>query len=240
VSNLPIYLQVASDLKEKINQRGYKPGDMLPSANELAAQYQTTRTTIQKGLTTLNSEGYVSSIHGKGYFVRQPEETKYTLFFNERECIAVTRTKLLQVDIITPTQELCEQLRIRKSSRVILIRWLLYSEDIPVAHDVKYLPYDRGKPLVEAEIHYATLPEIVAKHASLFSIKKTLRIRAVKALPSTCKLLNIKEDQPLMMIEQKLYNEKNIPIGWGQLFIRDDYCNLVAVSSYSNKPEFSF
>lgn len=242
MNQLPIYLQIANQLKEKINQKIYKPGDMLPSANELATQYQTTRVTIQKGLSILHSEGYISSVHGKGCFVRKPDENKYTLFFNERDCIenAVTETKLLEVNIILPSQELCHQLKIKKNNRVVLIRWLLYSDRTPVAYDVKYLPYDRGKPVVETEIRYATFPEMVAKHVSLFSIKKMLSIKALKPLPPVSTLLNLKDDEPLLMVEQKLFTEKNIPIGWGQLFIRNDYCNLVAISSYSGKPNLAF
>jgi GntR family transcriptional regulator len=210
---------------------------MLPSANELAAQYQTTRVTIQKGLSILHAEGYISSVHGKGCFVREPDENKYTLLFNEKDCIenAVNETKLLEVNITHPSQELCQQLKIKMNSWVILIRWLLYSDNVPVACDVKYLPYDRGKPVVETEISYATFPEMVAKHVSLFSIKKMLHIKALKASPELSKLLNLKDDEPLLMVEQKLFNEKNIPIGWGQLFIRNDYSNLVAISSYSGK-----
>jgi ribosomal protein L24E len=42
------------------------------------------------------------------------------------------------------------------------------------------------------------------------------------------------------MVEQKLFTEKNVPIGWGQLFIRNDYSNLVAISSYSEKNNLIF
>lgn len=229
----PLYMQLVNQIKEKINRGILKPGDMLQSEHQLALEYNVSRTTVRKGLSILFSEGYINPVPGKGYFVKEPAIDSYTLYFNEKNCIESynNETKLLEVKLINASADLRRELDIKQKS-FVMIRWLIYSDKKPVAYDVKYLPYERGKPIVEKEINYATFPEMVAKHRSLFSIKKKLKISAPKITPELKKLLNLGNDEPVILIEQKIFDSEDKPIGYGQLFIRGEYCNLVAVSSY--------
>jgi GntR family transcriptional regulator len=198
----------------------------------LAEEYDASRTTVRKGLSILFSEGYINPVPGKGYFVKEPEIDSYTLFFDEKSCIEnySDENKLLEVKLV-PAARLSQQFGDTKKS-FVMIRWLIYADNKPVAYDIKYLPYDKGKPIVEKEIHYATIPEMVAKHRSLFSIKKTLKISAPKATPELKKLLHIVNEESIILVEQRIFSDKNKLIAYGQLFIRGEYCNLVAVSSY--------
>lgn len=180
----PLYMQLVNQIKEKINRGILKPGDMLQSEHQLALEYNVSRTTVRKGLSILFSEGYINPVPGKGYFVKEPAIDSYTLYFNEKNCIESynNETKLLEVKLINASAELRRELDIKQKS-FVMIRWLIYSDKKPVAYDVKYLPYERGKPIVEKEIRYATFPEMVAKHRSLFLIKKKLKISAPKITP---------------------------------------------------------
>lgn len=234
MDSLPLYMQVANEIRERINQGILKPGDMLESEHDLAAKYSASRTTIRKGLSILFSEGFINPVPGKGYFVRNPEMDRYTLYFNEKHCIQhPDQIKLLEVKLAPATSELRRQLGIKKKT-FIMIRWLIYADRKPVAYDVKYLPYERGKPIVEREIQYATFPEMVAKHQSLFSIKKVLKVTAPKPNQEVKALLKLEQQEPLILIEQTILDSKDTPIGYGRLFIRGEYCNLVAISSYNH------
>jgi GntR family transcriptional regulator len=232
VTGIPLYMQLVTQIKDKINHRVLKPGDMLPSEHELAGEYRASRTTVRKGLSILFSEGFIHPVPGKGYFVKEPAIDSYTLYFNERGCIEnySEEVKLLEVRLASPA-ELNRQLGDTRKS-FVMIRWLIYADKKPVAYDVKYLPYERGKPIVEREIHYATIPEMVAKHQSLFSIKKTLRISAPRPTPELKKLLSLEPGDPVILVEQKLLNAQDKTIGFGQLYIRGEYCSLTAISSY--------
>ncbi len=62
------YNRLSEELKQKILDGIYRPGDKLPSENELAAQYQISRHTVRKALDMLTREGYVYAEHGRGTF----------------------------------------------------------------------------------------------------------------------------------------------------------------------------
>jgi GntR family transcriptional regulator len=232
VTGLPLYMQLVNQIKEQITKGHFLPGDILPSEHELAAKYNTSRTTVRKSLSILFSEGYIIPVPGKGYFVKEPEVDSYTLYFSEKNCIEnySGETKLLEVSLV-PTDQLPRQLADLKDS-FVKIRWLLYVDKEPAAYDIKYLPYEKGKPIIEKEIRYATFPEMVAKHQSLFSIKKTLRISVPVVSREISNLLKLDTGESVLMIEQKIFSEQGKLIGYGQLFIRGNYCNLVATSSY--------
>ncbi|CEO89040.1 hypothetical protein [Syntrophaceticus schinkii] len=65
-------------------------------------------------------------------------------------------------------------------------------------------------------------------------LKKTLKISAPSATPELSKLLNLEDKESVILVEQQILSDQGKLIGYGQLFIRGKYCNLIAVSSYQH------
>ncbi|MFA6714249.1 MAG: GntR family transcriptional regulator [Victivallales bacterium] len=66
---IPVYQQIKDIIREEIAQGKYKPGDLLPSANRLAAMFSTSRNTAVKAINDLAMEGAIRCIQGKGSLV---------------------------------------------------------------------------------------------------------------------------------------------------------------------------
>src|SRR4051794_33543154 len=64
------YRQIAEELRASITSGDLSEGERLPSENQLASRYGTTRTTVRKALALLRAEGHLVSEQGKGVFVR--------------------------------------------------------------------------------------------------------------------------------------------------------------------------
>lgn len=233
----PIYITIVEDFKTKINSGLLKPGDMINSENSLCEEYNVSRMTVRKSLGILASEGYIYSVPGKGNFVNEPNQDKYILYFNEMSSIegSIEETKLLDVNIIKPGLEIIFHLQIPETKRVVMIRRLMLSDGEPVAYDIKYIPYFRGMPIVEEEIHYATFPEIAAKKKSLFAINKELKIKVQKPNPEVMENLERNVSDPVMVIEQKLLDEYSKPIGWGITYFAGEFFHLQAVSTFVDR-----
>ncbi len=229
----PIYIVIAEDIKKKINSGELEPGNAICSENMLSEQYNVSRMTVHKSLTLLSSEGYIYSVPGKGNYVSEPNQDKYILYFNEMKSIegSVDETKLLDVNVVKPTMETIYNMKIPENKRLILVRRLMFIEQIPVAYDLKYIPYYRGMPVVEKEINYATFPELVAQKKSLFAIQKELKIKAQRASKDVVDNLRINDGDPVMVIEQKLLDDEDKVVGWGSTYFLSDYFQLYAISS---------
>ncbi|GGA84446.1 trehalose operon repressor [Ornithinibacillus halotolerans] len=63
------YVIIYDDLVNEIVNKKWKAFDMLPSENELAKEYNTSRETVRKALNLLSQNGYIQKIQGKGSMV---------------------------------------------------------------------------------------------------------------------------------------------------------------------------
>lgn len=70
----PPYVQIAADLRAKIADGKYAPGDRLPAITELAAEYHSASETIRRALGVLRDEGLVESHSTRGTFVLKAPE----------------------------------------------------------------------------------------------------------------------------------------------------------------------
>ena len=65
--------QVFDQLRQQILSGSWKPGDKLPSENELAAQFGVSRVTVRNALQKLSGLGLLETRFGEGSFIRGPE-----------------------------------------------------------------------------------------------------------------------------------------------------------------------
>src|SRR5215217_702752 len=70
--NLSVYL--SQQILNLIRDRHLKPGDRLPSAKDLAAQFSVATPTMREALRRLQATGIVDIRHGSGIYVRRDRE----------------------------------------------------------------------------------------------------------------------------------------------------------------------
>ena len=68
-TNLPIYLQIMTEIKRLIITGTYKPSQKIPSVRELAIDYGVNPNTVQRALSELEREGLVASERTSGRFL---------------------------------------------------------------------------------------------------------------------------------------------------------------------------
>ncbi len=71
----PKYQVILDDLKQRITDGSFAPGQYLPSQNELIERYRVATGTVRQALMILSSEGWVRPEKGRGVFV-QPQESR--------------------------------------------------------------------------------------------------------------------------------------------------------------------
>lgn len=65
----PLYLQVASTLRRRIETGVWAPGGQIPTLDELAAEFSMARVTVRQALALLEDEGLIRRQQGRGTFV---------------------------------------------------------------------------------------------------------------------------------------------------------------------------
>lgn len=68
-SMIPIYEQVADQVKKNIISGELKEGQVLPSVRALSSQLRISALTVKKSYDRLEDEGFVVTVQGKGTYV---------------------------------------------------------------------------------------------------------------------------------------------------------------------------
>ncbi len=113
--NRPRYLQIYNEIKVLIRNQTYKPGDLLPTEQELSQTYGASRPTIAKALKLLGNEKMIRRRVGFGTQVLSPAKSALTAGFliprlHETEifepiCASITETAGMEaMRIISPPE----------------------------------------------------------------------------------------------------------------------------------------
>ncbi|MEA4919589.1 MAG: GntR family transcriptional regulator [Clostridiaceae bacterium] len=70
-SQTPIYEQIINQIKNMITRGLLPDGSPLPSVRVMARELKISALTVKKAYDTLESEGFISTVHGKGSFVEK-------------------------------------------------------------------------------------------------------------------------------------------------------------------------
>ena len=65
----PIYEQISGQIKNQIMHAELEEGKILPSVRTLAKELRISALTVKKSYDTLEQEGFINTVHGKGSFV---------------------------------------------------------------------------------------------------------------------------------------------------------------------------
>ncbi len=75
-SGLPVWVQLRNRFVYLIKTGRLKPGDQLPSVRSLAADVAVNYNTVSKVYVDLERDGYVTTVRGKGVFVRKRDDVE--------------------------------------------------------------------------------------------------------------------------------------------------------------------
>ena len=130
------YLEIASRLRDRIASGDLKPGDDLPSGNELAEEFGVARNTAARALDLLRAEGLIASSQGARSVVRdQPQMLHLATGENFRERQATGKANdvaeaeaqglggkpdLLSVESVPAPPEVAERFGIKPGTPVLV------------------------------------------------------------------------------------------------------------------------
>lgn len=175
-SPIPLYHQLKELLLTEIRQ-SMRPGQQLPTEQELIQRYQLSRITVIQALKTLEQEGLVHRIRGKGTFVARPKiEQRLSKIFGFTQELQQRGmdpgTRLLGADRVPAEEKIAAELEIPAGSEVWKIRRLRLADGEAIAIQTAYLPVARCPDLdVDKLAVSPSLYRILREDHGLLAIK---------------------------------------------------------------------
>jgi GntR family transcriptional regulator len=163
------YQDVVDELRAAIVSGELPAGARLPSENQLAERFETSRPTVRRAVALLKAQGLVTTEQGRGAFVRAKPHVRLLLSGenfrrHRREGVSgfnaqvqeqgqAAEQRLLDVGWVLAQDEVAVRLGVEQGAQVAARRRLFVVNDEPVALCDSYYPSEvaRGTALVEPE-----------------------------------------------------------------------------------------
>jgi GntR family transcriptional regulator len=78
-SRVPLYIQVASVMRRRIETKQWPPGKKIPTLVELEREFQVARVTVRQAVDILREEGLLRSQQGRGTFAAEKSADRHWL-----------------------------------------------------------------------------------------------------------------------------------------------------------------
>jgi GntR family transcriptional regulator len=76
-SRVPLYIQVASVMRRRIETKQWHPGEKIPTLVELEREFQVARVTVRQAVDILREEGLLRSQQGRGTFAAEKSADRH-------------------------------------------------------------------------------------------------------------------------------------------------------------------
>lgn len=222
-----LYFQLYDILYKQIKDGVYKPGDLLPTENELIKRYNISRVTVRKAMDLLINDGLIVRRQGYGTFVQSPkvEQTlnKVLHFSNEMEKRGYkSSTVMLNNEIVYANKSIAGALGLQERDKLININRLRYADGIPMCLESAYLIYENCPEVLGRDFSKESLRKYLITRYNINWSRAYQKIYAITATTEMAGHLNIKKGDPLIYIERVSYDQDNEPGEYLQAYYRGD------------------
>ena len=226
-SYIPYYVQIYNELKDKIDSMMYKPNQIMPSENELAAEFKVTRVTVRNAIKKLKDEGRIYTEKGRGSYVNMPKIIqKLHKIYSLGGVFSEEGYKLDRViyDVYTEfaSETIKENLKLEANDQVIVIKVIRKLGKVPVVLQTSYLSLKIIPGFLISELDNISIYAILEEKYNIKLIKAKEYIDPIVADSYYAKLLEVELNTPLFLTERITYADGDRPIEFRKCVIRSD------------------
>ncbi len=208
---LPLYEQIARNLRQLILGGWLAPGAVVPSEWELAGMYGVSRLTVRRALDDLARQGWLSRRHGVGTFVSHPTVAAIIpshLSFTQ-EMLAIGRrpsSRLISSRVIPADVQIAQRLSLAEAQPVAEVVRLRLADGVPLLHETAYLS-SRRFPGIESNPALASgsLYECMSREYGVTVARIDQTLKAVTLSPEQAELLGAEPGSPSIFSESVAY-----------------------------------
>jgi GntR family transcriptional regulator len=226
----PKYYTVKLHLLEYIES--LEQGAPVPTERDLAADLETSRTTVRQALVELVAEGRLVRRQGSGTYVADAKITWPLQLASFTEQAAangqVPSSQLLGVSRIRATTELADRLGTRVGVGLHQIDRLRLADDRPTAVETAFLSASRFPYLGRKMRSAASLEALLSNDFGVKLRGGEATIDTMPASPWEAGLLKVDTGSPMLVVRRRSFDTDGTPVEWATSWFRGDRITLVA------------
>jgi GntR family transcriptional regulator len=231
-SVVPLYYQIQQHLLERIRSGALKPGEAIPSEQEISERLRISRMTARQALQSLCDLGMTYRRQGKGTFVstiKLEKNSREVLSFSEEMQASGSRprSKVLSFEITPADFEAAQALRIPLSEKVFSLRRVRLAGASPMGVEWSRLPVQLCPGLLGHLDPSASLYQALCERYGINIVAADEIVEAGQASAQAAKLLRLKAGSPIFLFTRTAYAQTGLPIEYVKSTYRADRFKLV-------------
>lgn len=227
---VPLYYQLGSVLREKIQSGHFAAGDRIPTEAELAAEYGVSRITVRQALSALEEEGLIRREAGRGTFVS--EQRRFTGAMQVEGSLddlitmaLTTSVRLIDLRSVRATPQQAELLQLPVGSPLLRCTRLRFQHEQPFAYVVNLLPQEVGRRIKRAEWRKGSVL-MALERLGCHAQDALQTVRAALADATLARLLKTRIGAPLLSVQRVVRSPDGRPIECTHTSYRSDIYSL--------------
>lgn len=202
----PLWRSIAAELQRDIRRNVLKPGDRLPTEQDLVARFGVNRHTVRRAIAELSALGVLRAEQGRGTFVQTgridyqiTRRTRFsaTMRAQERE----TGGTLLKSSEGRADQKTAEALGISAGSTVIVLEMLRLADGLPAVIGTHVFAKARFPNILADYQHTNSVTEALAAAGVPDYVRGRTNVLARLPSAEEARLLQVPKTRPLLVTE---------------------------------------
>ena len=233
----PLYRQIKSLIVQALESGEWRPGQAIPSEQDLALRFGVSQGTVRKAIDELAADNLLLRRQGKGTFVASHHDPRAHVRFlrlvSADGSAALPQSIPLECWRAKAGQEASRNLAVEPGSPIIIVRRLLKLDAKPAVVDEIYLPGELFGTLTLELLQdwQGSLYSLFESRFCVRMVRAREKLRAVAADRNAAELLKVAEGSPLLSVERIAYSYGERPVEWRRgLYATADHVYLNELS----------
>lgn len=223
----PMYFQIQAQLLKMIQSGQLRPGDALPSEDELSRTCGVSRMTARHALQSLKNQGFATRHKGQGTFVSQPrlekDITHLSGFTAEMRALGLRPgSRILSAETVPAPVEVASRLHVEVGAPMFNLRRLRLADGLPVAVEEVWLSRVQFPGVDKIDFASSSLYQTLRERYGIRVSRadEVLEARAVSR--HEAELLEVPRRSSVLVISRTLWNVDGKPVETAHSVYRGD------------------
>lgn len=210
----PLYEQIKSTIDRRIETEEWPANFQVPSEEDLADEFGTSRLTVRRALRELQTDGVLLRVQGRGTFVIGPRMQCAVFSLPDiAEEVASTggahSCQLLQHSVLGRDSPGRNMLQLPADGVVFHSRLLHLEDGTPIQLEDRYVNAAEAPDYLEQDFRHVTPHNWLLRETTVTTVDNS--IRAIRADEEVRKYLHIDENQPCLLLDRLTWRDE-VPV----------------------------
>jgi len=203
--------EIQNLIRQRIQDRIWSPGELIPGEVQLAEQFGCARTTVNRALRELAATGVIDRKRKAGTRVAQQQTRRVTAQIPVIRAQVEARNQIYHFDVlenrqVNPPARIRKAMALRSNARIMHIRSVHFANDVPYIYEDRWVNTSTVAPLLQIDLELTSVNEWLVTHVPF--TEGEFVVDATAAGKTVAKVLQMSVGEPVLRSRRSTWLEQ--------------------------------